>query len=53
MIMEVLAADVGIAICICIVSLAQDASIRDIVCKKIAELVYAIWGHPSLVPMSV
>jgi hypothetical protein len=53
MIIEVLAADVGIAVRIRIVSLAQDASVRDIVCKKIAELVYAIWGCLSLVPMSV
>jgi hypothetical protein len=53
MIIEVLAADVGIAVRIHIVSLAQDASVRDIVCKKIVEPVYAIRGRPSLVPMSV
>jgi hypothetical protein len=49
----VLAADAGIAIGIRIVPPAQDASVRDIVCKKIAEPVYAIWGCLSLVPMSV
>ena len=53
MIIEVLAADAGIAECIRVVSLAQDASVRDIVCKKIAEPVYAIQGRLSLVPMSV
>jgi hypothetical protein len=53
MIIKVLAADAGIAVRIRIVSPAQDASVRDIVCKKIAEPVYAIRGRPSLVPMSV
>jgi hypothetical protein len=41
MVREVLAADAGIAECIRVVSSAQDASVRDIVCKKIAEPVYA------------
>lgn len=53
MIIEVLAAEAGITVRIRIVPPAQDASVRDIVCKKIAEPVYVIRGCPSLVPMSV
>jgi hypothetical protein len=52
MVIEVLAIDT-IAVSIRIVFPAQDAGVRKIGGKKIAEPVDAVWGRPSLISMSV
>lgn len=52
MVVEILAAN-AIAISIRIISPAEDAPVRDLARKEIAEPVDAFRGRPSLVPMSV
>jgi hypothetical protein len=52
-VIEVLAADAGVAMGVCIVISAQDAGVRDVIWKEIAEPVHIIRGRPRLVTVSI
>ena len=52
MVVEVLATN-AIAVCICIVAPAKDASVWNIVWKEIAEPVFTVRSYPSHISVSV